>query len=299
MKKIITFAFVAILCSFTFLPKEVQFHYVFKKGDAYEFVQTSSINQHFVVAGTDQTLTSSINSVMQMKTVEVMGTSAKFEVEYSKVSTKTETPQGPIVMDSEGDTTNMMNRMLNLMKGKKFQFTMTKNGTVESVENIDNLWSDPRVSQMIPALEQSFGKVTFMRTIENVFAFYPEEKLKPGSTWKNTSSLGMPWPLQVANSWSLESVNEPNAVIVNDGIITTSDSTMVINLQQGVRSTVNMKGRQVLKITVSPAHGWPQSSKSYYEVKGKMTLQAGGQIPGDMQMQMEIKNESEYLIKKK
>ncbi|GHN00219.1 hypothetical protein WSM22_17080 [Cytophagales bacterium WSM2-2] len=297
MKKIASIALVVITCSFTFLPKETQLHYVFKKGDAYEIVTVSSTTQHYTVAGTDQNVTQTLNSVLQMKIVDVLGTSAKFEVEYSKISSKADSPMGANVMDSEGDTTNAMNKALWSMKGKKFNFIMKKNGTVESVENIDNLWS--KVGAMKAAMEQSFGKNFFVRSIENVFAFYPEEKLKPGSTWKNPSTLGTALPLQVQNNWTLESVNEPNVVLVNDGAITTTDSTKVVSLQGGVKSLVNMKGRQVIKITASVAHGWPETSKSYYEVKGKMMLQPGGQIPEEMEMQMEIKGEAEYMVKKK
>jgi hypothetical protein len=88
-------------------------------------------------------------------------------------------------------------------------------------------------------------------------------------------------------------------VVVSDGVITTTDSTKVIPIFGSFKATANLKGRQVTKSTVSTSHGWPQTCKTYSEIKGKMILLAGGQIPEDMPMQMETTTETESTIKKK
>lgn len=268
--------------------------------------QTATTHQHIVVAGMDQTIEMVIKGGMKIKTIELTGTSAKFEIEYTALSLKMKTAQGE--MDSDGDTTNQANKMMGkairLMIGKKFNFTLTKNGTVESVDNLENLWSaftgsDAGMTQMKSSLELSFGKNSVKRSLENVFVYYPDNKIQVGAVWKSTSSAGMNMPLQIANDWSLQSVTGPTSVIISDGQISTTDSTKVINPQPGLRATTNLKGRQVVKSVVSTTHGWPESAKSYSEIKGQMILLAGGQIPEDMPMQMEIKADTEYTLTKK
>ena len=175
------------------------------------------------------------------------------------------------------------------------------------MEGTDNLWSgfgklglsEAQLGQMKPALDQSFGKDSFKRSMEGAFVYYPEQKVTAGSTWKNIHIGNNKLPIQTENVWTLESIAEPTAVVISDGVISTTDTTKVIAPQPGLRATASLKGRQVTKSTVSVAHGWPLTCKSYSEIKGNMTLLAGGQIPEDMKMQMEVTTESEYTIKKK
>lgn len=305
MKKILAVALFAITCAFTNPPKELQLHYVFKKGDSYEWTQTTMQTRHVVVAGQDQNVESGIKASTLIKAIEASAAKAKFEIEYTSISMKTKSPMGEMAMDSEGDTTMLSNKILNKLKGKKFTFTLTKYGIVESVDGIENLWSglaklsDPQAAQTKAQMEQQFGKAAFKRSIESALVFYPEQKIQAGSTWKNTVAGSAELPVQTNNVWTLESVTEPTAVVISDGAITTTDTTKVIPMMGVFKATANLKGRQVAKSTVSTAQGWPQTCKSYSELKGKMILLAGGQIPEDLPMIMEITTEVEHTLKKK
>ncbi len=307
MKKIIAGVIFIVACSFSFPAKEINLKYTFKNGDIYEWGQKANVTQHIAVAGMDQNIETTINAQCEMKVIEVIGTSAKFEIDYRMLSLKLKLPQGEMNMDSEADTSVVYNKLVRAMKGKKFNFTLAKNGIVESVDGIETLWSDfgklglneTQLSQMKQSLEQSFGKDSFKKSMEGAFVFYPEQKVKAGSTWKSTNAANSKLPIQTENVWTLESITEPNAIVISDGVISTTDTTKVITPQPGLKATASLKGRQVSKSTVGIAHGWPLSCKSYSEIKGSMTLLAGGQIPEDMKMQMEITTESEYIIKKK
>jgi hypothetical protein len=194
------------------------------------------------------------------------------------------------------------------MKGKKFNFMLTKKGAVESIDNVDNLWSglttangfkEAQVTSMKQLLENSFGENSIKSSLEGAMIKYPDHKIKVGLTWSSTHETGVPIPLKTENTWTLESVEDPAAVVVGDGQIATTDTTKIITLQQGFKATTNFKGRRVVKSHVDLITGWPETSKSYAEQKGSMVLQAGGQIPEDMKMQMEVTTESEYTIRKK
>lgn len=306
MKKIISLTLSVVCISFfASAQKEYKLQYSFKKGDAYEWSQTAATKQHIAGPGFDQNIESNTNVNATMKVTELTATGARFEVEYTKLYTKST----QAVMDSDGDTAkNVPNKILQSMKGKKFNFTLLKNGTVESIDNIENLWSgissikgipEGQGVQMKQAMENTFGKNPFKSSLEIGMVNYPDQKIKVGITWKSKTELVTPIPLATDNTWTLESIAEPTAVVTSDGIIATTDTTKVISPQPGLKATTNFKGRRVTKGTINVASGWPQSCKSYSEQKGTMLLQAGGQIPEDMQIQMEISTDSEYTIKKK
>ncbi|MBS1489908.1 MAG: hypothetical protein JSS93_05235 [Bacteroidetes bacterium] len=306
MKKNFVFISLLTLGSFAFTGKEFPSRYTFKKDHIYELLQTSTMTQYIAVAGTEQTVSYTIKGGMKLKTIEATGTSGKFEIEYTSLSMKIKMPQ--MEMDSEGDTTKpankITNKLISAMLRKKFNFTLAKDGSVASVENIENLWSglnnqDPVMMQMKGQLEQSFGKEPFRRSLEEIFVFYPDTKIQTGSTWKKISSTGSTLPLQISSEYTLQSITEPSALIISDGQISTTDTTKVINAQGGFKATASLKGRQVVRSTVSATSGWPESGKLYSEVKGKMILLAGGQIPEDMPMHMEMKTESEFTLVKK
>jgi len=306
MKRIVALALAAVLCAFTNLPKELQLRYVFKKGDSFEWTQTVMLTQNIAVAGQEIKNEIATKAAMLMKTLEVSGNNAKFEVEYTSIVMKIKSQQGDVAMDSEGDTTNVLNKIVNKMKGKKFAFTLSKFGTVESVENVENIWSglgklsDPMAAQIKPTVERSFGKNEFKRSIENSLAYYSDQKVQAGSTWKQTvTGFNETLPLQLNNVWTLDSVTDPTGVVVSDGVISTTDTTKVVPMMGQFKAIANLKGRQVTKSTISTKEGWPQTCKSYTEIKGKMMLLAGGQIPEDMPMQMDVTTEAEYVIKKK
>jgi hypothetical protein len=307
MKKIVFLS--ALICFFfsANAQKEYKLQYSFKKGDTYEWSQSASVKQHLVGPGFDQNNESTVKANALLKIVELTAKGAKFEIEYTKLYTNV--PQANMLMDSDGDTTkNLPNKIMQAMKGRKFNFSLTKEGTVESVENDENLWSgltvangfkEAQVAPMKQALENSFGKNSIKASLETAMIKYPENKIKVGLTWNNKNEIGSPIPLKTENVWTLESAEDPAAVVVGDGQIATTDTTKVITLPQGFKATTNFKGRRVVKSHVNLATGWPETSKAYAEQKGSMILLAGGQIPEDMKMQMELSTESEYTIKKK
>jgi len=308
MKKIILLSALVVGTSFfAVAQKEYKLQYSFKKGDTYEWSQSRSVKQHIAGPGFDQNSETIIKANALVKITELTHIGAKFEMEYTKVSTSN--AQASIQMDSEGDTTkNLPNKIMQAMKGKKFNFTLTKDGTIESIENAENLWAGLtaangfKEAQVVPikqSLENSFGKNSIKTDLEAGMIKYAENKIKVGLTWNTKNETGTPIPLKTENVWTLESVEDPAAVVVGDGQIVTTDTTKVITLPQGIKATTNFKGRRVAKSHVNLNTGWPETCKVYAEQNGSMMLLAGGQIPEDMKMQMEVSIESEYSIKKK
>lgn len=308
MKKItLLFFYVAGISLSALAQKEHHLHYTFKKGDTYEWSQSATVKQHITVAGQDQNIETTLKATALLKVIELVKDGGKFEIEYTKISSTV--PAAGLNLDSEGDTTkNIGNKILQAMKGKKFTFTLSKNGTVDNVENVENIWSGltpangfkaAETAQMKAGLENQFSKASIKNSLEAGLISYPENKIKVGITWSTKKSIANPLPLGTDYVWTLESAQEPSATVVGDGKIASTDTTKIVSLQQGLKATTNFKGRTVSKVNINLATGWPESCKAYTEQKGVMMLQPGGQIPEEMPLNMELNVDSEYTIKKK
>jgi hypothetical protein len=75
-----------------------------------------------------------------------------------------------------------------------------------------------------------------------------------------------------------------------DGIFTTADKEKTIELPNGFKAKVDLNGAQQMKSTVNVKTGWANDLLLHAEMKGKMLLLAGGMLPMDVEVPMEIVN---------
>jgi hypothetical protein len=71
-----------------------------------------------------------------------------------------------------------------------------------------------------------------------------------------------------------------------------------MSLPNGIKAKTNLSGKQSTKSKVDTKNGWPTETKVLSEIKGTLTLLAGGVFPSDMEVPMEIVTESTFLITK-
>lgn len=306
--KALRFAFLLLItCAFTNPAKEVKLEYIFKVGDVHEWIQTTkqTITQSVPGAG-EMSVNISLDGAMQLKVVELTSTGAKVETTYSKIKMlmKMPAPMGDVTMDSEGADDNMQNKLMKTMIKKPFFIFMNKQGIIEKVEGTENLYSGISELGMEPAaadqakqsLQQAMSEQSIKASIEMSLMQYPAGKVKTGDTWKNTVSTALNFPMQINNTWTFEKLEGTIASIASDGIVVTvdKDKTTTIN---GMQAKVDLGGRQMTKGTVDLKSGWPSKMEVISEIKGKMTLLAGGMIPQDTDVPMEILSESTFTIK--
>jgi hypothetical protein len=306
--KALRFAFLLLItCAFTNPAKEVKLEYIYKVGDVHEWIQTTkqTITQSVPGAG-EMSVNISLDGAMQLKVVELTGTGAKVETTYSKIKMlmKMPAPMGDVTMDSEGADDNMQNKLMKTMIKKPFYIFMNKQGIIEKVEGTENLYSGISELGMEPAaadqakqsLQQAMSEQSIKASIEMSLMQYPAGKVKTGDTWKNTVSTALNFPMQINNTWTFEKLEGTIASIASDGIVVTvdKDKTTTIN---GMQAKVDLGGRQMTKGTVDLKSGWPSKMEVISEIKGKMTLLAGGMIPQDTDVPMEILSESTFTIK--
>lgn len=307
MKKtrLLLLAFVAF--AFTNPPADVKLEYVFKVGDEYTWVQSTKQSIKQSIMGMDQNVQNDYDGEFKLKVAELTSTGAKIETQFTKLKNTMASPQGNTVMDSEGSPDKMEDKIFKSLMNKPFFIFMNKSGKVEKLENIENIWSglkdldldEAAQAAMKQSLEQLMGESALKGSFEQAFVSYPDKKVKQGDTWKVQTSPPMNFPITVENTWTLAKMTGNVANLTADGVYTTNDKSQTITLPGGFKAKVDLNGKQAMKSTVDSKTGWPSKLDVISELKGKMVLLAGGQIPEDMDIPMEILSETSFSITKK
>ena len=298
MKALRLVVLVFIACAFTNTAKEVKLEYIFKVGDVHEWIQTTkqTITQSVPGAG-EMSVNVSLDGAMQLRVVALTATGAKVETTYSKIKMLMKMPMGDVTMDSEGGDDTIQNKLMKTMTKKPFYIFMNKQGIIENLySGVSELGMEPAAAdQAKQSLQQAMSEQSIKASIEMSLMQYPTAKVKTGDTWKNTISTALNFPMQINNTWTFEKLEGTVASIVSDGVIVTIDKDKPTTIN-GMQAKVDLGGRQMTKGTVDLKSGWSSKMEVLSEIKGKMTLLAGGMVPQDMDVPMEILSESTFTI---
>ncbi|HEY0651566.1 MAG TPA: DUF6263 family protein [Chryseosolibacter sp.] len=309
MKSVVMFLIVAVCAGFGVPSGNVSLQYKFKPGEEYEYVQRSKQNAVQVLPGMgemkmDGTLGGTM--LLKIKSVDEKGT-ARIETQYTKLKMLTHSFIMSMSMDSDGPEEEDGNKIMKALTGKTFFFLLTKTGKVEAVEGVENLYSGLAsldldadvVSKAQKTLKQTINEKSIKTLLENGLVSYPENPVKAGDSWNTSSVQAVNFPMTIENTWNLKSADGGVAVVSCKGDLKTIDKDKVNNLVNGMKSKSDLNGTQTMHANVDVKTGWPKDVKIVSDLKGTMTLLAGGMIPQDMEIPMTVKIETDYSIVKK
>ena len=307
MKTLSLISFIFLAFGFTHYPSALKLEYVFKVGDEYMMSQNTKQVLKQIIMGTEQKGENEYIGDMTMKVKEVTSDGAKIEVQFIRLKSKSVTVLGEVLMNSEGNADQIQNKMLKGMMNKPFTVTANISGQIVAVEGAENLWADlssmnlddNAAATAKKTLEQFMDDSALKSNIEQAMVRYSDSKVKEGDKWNSMTQLPMDFPIKVDNSWSLISVSGSIAKVNADGIFTTTDKERTIDLPNGIKAKVDLNGAQQLKSTVNVKTGWATDLMIHSELKGKMVLLAGGMLPENMDVPMEIVTDTSYKITKK
>jgi hypothetical protein len=296
-----------VLVAFGFTsPAPVKLAYTFKQGESFLLSQTTTQQMKQSIMGMDQSMENNSEAEMLFKVLEVTKENAKLEVSYVRLKTTVKSPQINTEMDSQGTADTRENKLFKGMVNKPFYIWMSRFGKIEKVEGIDTLMSalkdagidESATGGLKNTLESYMGEQGLKATIQKTLITYPENPLKKGDTWKNVQTMSVPFAFTTDDTWSLADQNDNAISLTGQGLFTT-DKEKTMDLPGGLKAKVDLSGNQLMKSTVNPKTNWPTTTEVISEVKGKMLLLAGGPIPEDMEMPMEIHTETRSTITKK
>lgn len=297
-----------VLTGFNVPVADVTLKYSFKVGDRYEYVQLSkqTSKQSFPGMG-EIVMDVDISGMMDMKVLAVTKEGATMEARYLKLKMETRSAIINLSMDSDGAQDNTYNKVAKSMMDKPFTFTMKANGMVEKVEGAENLYSgigaiglsESEIAANKAMMQQSLNDKSLEAILSNGFITYADKKVKEGDTWNSRTMQTTSFPFQVDNTWSLTRLEGSTATVSSDAKMATVDKDKILLMPNGMKSKTDLAGTQLVSGIVDVKSGWPTEVKVSSALKGNMTLLAGGVIPQDMLVPMEMQIETTYTIKKK
>ena len=306
LKSVLFFAIV-VLFAFTLPPADVKLQYQFKQGDQYVWSQDTKQKIKQTVMGMDQDSENLYQSEFILKVVEVTTTGAKLEATFTKLKNSSKSPMGANQMDSDGPADKMENKIFQSMINKPFFVFLSSSGNVEKIEGAQNLWSgfdslemdDARKKTIRESLQMMLGEEALKSSFQSAFVPYPEKKIKQGDKWTSTQNVVMNFAMSIENNWSLVTMSSDGADLFAEGIFKTTDKEKIIDLPGGLKAKSDLNGKQAIKTKVNSKSGWPSKQEMLVELKGTMILLAGGMVPQDMEIPMEIVSETTYVITQK
>lgn len=307
--KILFLTFIAFVISSFGSAPDVSLQYRFKVGDEYEYIQVSKQNSVQNLPGMGEMKMDGIlggTMLMKIRSIDEHG-AARIETQYTKLKMVTNSFIMSLSMDSEGSQEEDGNKIMKSMTGKPFFFTLSKTGKVEKVEGVENIYSslnaleldDDVVNKTKKTLQQTINEKSIKTLLENGLLSYPEKSVKTGDKWNTSTVQAVNFPMNIDHTWSLKDSDGTTATVLSEGKLTTIDKDKVNNLVNGMKSKSDLAGTQNVNGRVDIKSGWPKEIKIVSDLKGTMTLLAGGLIPQDMEIPMTVNIETNYTIVKK
>jgi len=307
MKAIAWYFYFSLFAAIATDDDSVRLAYTFKIGEVYTMTQRSHQTVKQFIMGIEQPGENVYAGEMELKVISLTETGARLQAQFIRLKHASKSMMGEQIMDSEGSEETAQNSVFRAMMRKSFFIVLNSSGKVENVEGHENLWAgvaaigldDDTEARLKESLNQMLTKNALKSNIEQALVYYSEKRVKPGDSWRSTGGFPMGFPIQIDNAWSLATLDAASANVNAEGIYTTTDKEKVITLVNGLKAKVDLTGTQSTKASVNIKTGWPSELKIVSSLKGTMTLLAGGMLPMDMELPMEISGETSYTFVRK
>lgn len=232
----------------------------------------------------DQVITQSVMG-QSMEIKQITTTSEKIEVvgvdgdsfilNLTNLSTKLEanTPQGSQTIDSEGNGPS--DGLYKALKGKSYQFTLSKNGMVSNITGLDalrdSLTKELTGTPFAAALDQvlaSFSNKSIQSSLENRFSIFAEDGSEQWTTSREMTINNMPVSVESEYLYASDDV-----IMVNSQL-TIKDKIVAM----GTEMDANLSGTQENMMTLDSTTGICTLSESTGTIEGTVNAQ-GLSIP--------------------
>lgn len=229
----------------------------------------------------------------------------EMEVKYDSLSMLMQLPQGTTMEFSseKNDEQDVFSTILAEMKNKPFQITMTKNGKITEVKNIELLFEsvfnkfsqipENQIVQIKAQLMKAYGEDAFKGNLEMVTAIYPDKPVAKGETWEIKTKLESAMSADITSTYKYVESNSNYHLIVGDSKITTADKDAYI-ASNGVPMKYDLTGNMLSEIKVEKTSGWIIEAKINQNIQGDVYVKGSPQAPEGMKIPMVMKNDMTF-----
>jgi len=300
---------VGIMAAFTIPPKKFTLQYVFKEGDSFRLISKAEqqISQEIPQMGKVD-VKNTTDGAFLFKVKSVTDGVAACEVSYEYMKVVTENPMvGTVTMDSKADDGSPMNDMMKGFTEGTFTLNLHPNGTVSDIEGIEEVFENavgalsgmnPQQSAAIKSqVSGQFGPEALSANIEGALVHYTDEKVDKGSSW--TSSIDIAGGIYgtTTSNWTINDVSGDDVQIGVAGAFKSDfEREMEVNGLKGAKFKIS--GTQIGTFSVNKSTGWIKGSEIEVKMSGTLDIPAGGMVPQDMSIPMEINSQTQYMMER-
>ncbi|MGC3948207.1 MAG: DUF6263 family protein [Chryseolinea sp.] len=290
------------------IGKEVALAYNLKVGDRFELRQKTEQKIIQTIMGMDQTGNNAYDGTIEMKVVSVDADHIRLEAKMTHLKSHIKNFMNEMLVDSDGDAGESANKIIRGMMNREFYVTISRTGTVEKVEGVENLWAgidkvdatEDEKKQLKSSMGQMINESSFRNGLGQAFIPYSTKPVQPGDQWATQNGIPASFPVVTDIKWLLESTTSSHAVVKGDGVFKTTDKDKVITLPGvDMKAKVDLGGDQKISATTTTRSGLPDKVGVDAKMSGVMLLLAGGLLPMDMEVPITIQTHTDFTFIRK
>jgi hypothetical protein len=296
MRLVNTFAIIAVLLFSTQVFAQQAVVLNLKKGETYHLNQKSVSKVAQVISGMPQ---DSETITVQDTEFLVTGMSGKnylIDMKPVRMSTTQKSAMGEMVMDSDGDVTDPMNKMMSNMVNKIIKIELTPYGEIVKFESNDYMSSmldgvelpGQALEQIKAQMADTFSDEALSESYKYYFSIYPTSKVKVGDTWKSDYEMNAMLPIQTKMSNTFKSSDNNQITIQSNAELSTGGEKTTVLM--GMDAKADLDGTMNTTYVLDGKTGWITAMDQKQNISGTMTLLKSAQIPEDMKIPMTIEN---------
>lgn len=268
---------------------KVQFRLRLQEGQSFrsETVSRQVVTQS--IFGNEQKMDQTIGMTYRydVESVAPDGTAA-IKVSYDELKMVMGGPTGKIDYDSKNPPAEIpaAAKGVAAMLGQSFTIEMNPQGQVTKVEGLgamlDRIISgldlpDGAAKSMVNDMfKKQFDGEAMVGTMQAMMAIYPEVPVGVGDTWTKTVNVTAGFPMQMDNTYTLESRAGGMATLDVQTTIRSDPDAEPVTMGP-MKITYNINGRQSGQMVLHETVGWTMSSKTTMEFKGDVKVSV---VPG-------------------
>jgi hypothetical protein len=267
------------------------------KGETYYNITVTNSTISQTLNGQEVTYNVTMSGKTAFKVIDITDTVYNMEVIYKSIGMKMQSPQA--TMDFNSDTPNpqdVPSRLLAALRDKPFLVSISKNGRVLSVQNIDKIMTSvfdgmtsvdsTQKMQLKAQFTQSFGEAAFKGNLEQTLAIYPGKKVAKNDTWVINTKLESTMSANISTTYQLMDITDAVYVIHGEGkLATLSDKISKIN---GMEATYALTGTMKSDFKIDKKTGWVTEAKLKEDMSGNFNIKDNPQVPGGITVPMTV-----------
>lgn len=263
-----------------------------KKGVVYTQSTSASTTIKQMINGTEQVIDMEIISSSDFEVVESTEANYLLKSTFRKLEMKMASGMNQQVFSSEkkGDEADIMSQIFAEMTGHTIEMTMSKNGRVEKIEGLDEMYSEifapfPELNEMqkeqaLSQIRQAYGEDALIGSTELITAIFPEDgsEVEIGDSWSNSLSLEAGMAGNQINNFTLKEVTDEYILIEAASRISTKDQDAYVEIQ-GMPAKYLLDGKGSSTIKIDPESGWIIDATINQNIDGEVELKDEEQFP--------------------